>query len=224
MTDHQEPGQRSHWTEDRIRNALAGAQAPKPPSHLQQRLLGQIPRHQANQQEHRRRRWGLWVGAAAAACLLAAGGLWLQIQREPREHPLDSDITAVALPPAVSSLAVGDSRVNEHVSLLLDARTVLVLWSWQAGPASTDALYQETILSEGIDEKGKKWRWSLFRARPGIEALAQPPGLRVGSGQFGAVRLSVTPRRCPGASPDALKQCLNHYPSLPLERIKTLLL
>jgi hypothetical protein len=119
---------------------------------------------------------------------------------------------------------VGDSRIDEHVSLLLDARTVLVLWSWQAGPASTNALYQETILSEGIDRKGGKWRWSLFRARPGIEALAQPPALRVGSGQFGAVGLSVTPRRCPVASSDALEQCLNDYPTLPLERIRNLLL
>lgn len=225
----QGPPSNDPWTDNRIRDALGRAPAPEAPAQLREKLLRQIPQDNAFHPQRPRRRWLLWISAAAAACLLVVAGLWVKMDEELEPYPLDSKLSLEALPPAVSSLVVGNSQVSEHVSLLLDSRTVLVLWSGQNeagnGALSTDvALYQETVLSKGVDREGMNWRWSLFQARPGIEALAQPPVLRVDNRQFGPIQFSVTPRRCPVTGPDDLEQCLGRYPSLPLDRIKLMLL
>ena len=145
---------------------------------------------------------GAGVLGAALACaawsVLRAGGR----QRGPADRPIAARLQP--LPQPVAALTVGETTLAQHLSMLVDSRAVLVLWSrhdGEFGPgAPTDGPmcrregYTEWRLGSGSDPDGATWQWSLFIADPDVQVLAAPPAVRARDPRAGAIQLAVNPR------------------------------
>lgn len=149
---------------------------------------------------------------AAAVIAIGASTAWIV-----RQIPNSSMPTAALpearrlqpLPASVGGLDLGPSTcIQQHLSMLIDSRTVLVFWSWRDAEApgpdagnedrspSQAGNYTEWRLNSGRDPDGTAWQWSLFIANPGVFPVAEPPAVCVRDTQFGQIRLAITPQTC----------------------------
>jgi hypothetical protein len=155
------------------------------------------------------RRYAL-IAVAAGSAAVAACAVWSALRpggSPPRAMERRTPAPPQPLPAPVAVVTLGDTSVRQHLAMLVDSRTVLVLWSWRGvadgpGGRSEDSSprqqgdYTEWRLHSGRDPDGTAWQWSLFIADPKVQAIAEPPAIQVRDPRLGTIRFAVTPRPC----------------------------
>ena len=92
----------------------------------------------------------------------------------------------------------------EHLSLVVDQRGVLVVWSSGGNPRETvapappgangESKYRHRVLRQTQTPDGRTVTWSLFVADPGIRPVLDPPSVRVSLAGDSMIRFSTSPK------------------------------
>jgi len=155
------------------------------------------------------RRYAMIAVAAGSAAVVGCT-VWLALRpggSPPRAMERRMPVPPQPLPAPVAVVTLGDTSIRQHLAMLVDSRTVLVLWSSRGvadGPGGRcsdpsprqQGDYTEWRLHSGQDPDGTAWQWSLFIADPKVQAIAEPPAIQVRDPRLGTIRFAVTPRPC----------------------------
>lgn len=150
--------------------------------------------------------WALAAAAAAAVLVFAVGAAWLWLTKPDSGQPPTARIDPPVQPhlPAVTRIRLGDVKFVEHLSLAVDQRAVLVVWSSRGNSrqgvtpappgANGQSKYRQRVLRQTRTADGQTVTWSLFLAEPGVLPVLDPPSVRVSLANDSTIRFSTSPR------------------------------